>query len=264
MEGHGGPFVLMPALILIGMLPFSLLLFVKSIWKSIKIDDLAVYAAICVLTTTLFFSISGTKLPNYIMPAYPMLAIFIGSIVLHVRSFPTWWVWTTALLPFFLILVILIGFHLHPQLELSHSHIILGTLGCLAIACLKYIKNFTTQTPSDIVTIGIRWGIFSLLVFSTYLPYVASQSPVQNAFHKIPDLAHSCQYYGQFDPAFPFYLDQNIDTYQLEDPSIAQPKYIISTAKHKSAILAQGKYRLVFIKRDLFENRINHIWELEQ
>ena len=81
-ESHGGGFLYYLPVLLIGLLPFSALilkgvLFIKKLkFKS----DLKLFLFIWFLFVFVFFSLSGTKLPHYVIYGYTPLFIF-GSLV---------------------------------------------------------------------------------------------------------------------------------------------------------------------------------------
>ncbi|HEX7450004.1 MAG TPA: glycosyltransferase family 39 protein [Pirellulales bacterium] len=80
MEGHRGPIVYYLPAVLFGFFPWSILL-PAAVWRlrrRLKTDP--AWAAYLFLTCWAgvwigFFSISGTKLPSYVLPAYPALAV---------------------------------------------------------------------------------------------------------------------------------------------------------------------------------------------
>ncbi len=85
MENHRGPFVYYVPVVLMGTLPWSVFL-PLAVWRSAQrlrmkgtghASDLflVVWAAAWIG----FFSMAKTKLPNYVLPAYPALALLVGS-----------------------------------------------------------------------------------------------------------------------------------------------------------------------------------------
>jgi 4-amino-4-deoxy-L-arabinose transferase-like glycosyltransferase len=89
MEGHGGPIVYYVAALMIGFLPWSLLLIPSLIGavRRIRRDDPwapgLVFAACWLGVYIGIFSLAGTKLPSYITPAYPAAALLVGCYVYH-------------------------------------------------------------------------------------------------------------------------------------------------------------------------------------
>ncbi|MBY0229285.1 MAG: glycosyltransferase family 39 protein [Gemmataceae bacterium] len=82
MEGHSGSYFYYLLVLLPGLLPWSAFLApaLHHAWKGRgSTDGLAVKFLLCWAATFLvFFSLASTKLPNYILPAYPALALLAG------------------------------------------------------------------------------------------------------------------------------------------------------------------------------------------
>ena len=72
MESHSGNVFYYVPIVLLGVLPYTTVLLgtlarFKTLWR----DDLSRYALIWFLFVFIFFSLSGTKLPGYILPLFP-------------------------------------------------------------------------------------------------------------------------------------------------------------------------------------------------
>jgi 4-amino-4-deoxy-L-arabinose transferase-like glycosyltransferase len=87
MEGHGGIYFLSLVYLLAGLLPFSVLL-IQSItyWLKKKNSPNTLFLVLFVLIFTLFFSLSGTQLPNYVLPVYPASAILMASFIVQTSA----------------------------------------------------------------------------------------------------------------------------------------------------------------------------------
>jgi 4-amino-4-deoxy-L-arabinose transferase-like glycosyltransferase len=83
--GHPQPFYFFFVIAIAGIAPWSFFLIPAAArLKSLKprgdrLDALLVFAWIWVAVPLLFFSVSGSKLPGYILPVFPALAIIIGA-----------------------------------------------------------------------------------------------------------------------------------------------------------------------------------------
>lgn len=75
LPGIGDLFLYVPILFVL-MIPWSL--FIPKSWPKRDSDTLMKYLAAWALIVFVFFSMSGTKLPNYILPAFVPLAILVG------------------------------------------------------------------------------------------------------------------------------------------------------------------------------------------
>ena len=94
LEGHGGPIVYYLPAILIGLLPWSLWLpaALAGAWRRVRaatVDrtDLVLLSWIGVYVGV--FSLAGTKLPSYVLPCYPALAVLIGRHVARSERLPS-------------------------------------------------------------------------------------------------------------------------------------------------------------------------------
>ncbi len=83
MEGHGGPYVYYLIVLLPGLLPWSVFL-APAAWdawnrRADEADGGPMKLLLCWAAVYLvFFSAASTKLPNYILPAYPAAALMLG------------------------------------------------------------------------------------------------------------------------------------------------------------------------------------------
>jgi membrane-associated phospholipid phosphatase len=78
-SGHEGPWYYYLIVILAGFFPWSAFLpaAVKSAWKERR-DDLPLFLLIWIAAVLVFFSLAQTKLPNYIAPLLPPMALLVG------------------------------------------------------------------------------------------------------------------------------------------------------------------------------------------
>jgi Dolichyl-phosphate-mannose-protein mannosyltransferase len=80
-SGHKGPWFFYIPVLLIGSFPWCLFLpalLYRMVQLKGKLPEFVRYAAIWFGVTFLFFSAAGTKLPTYILPGLPALAILLG------------------------------------------------------------------------------------------------------------------------------------------------------------------------------------------
>jgi len=91
LESHGGSYFYYIPVLLVGFLPFTtpLLKALYRIKNNIK-EPLFLYLFIWFAFVFLFFSLSGTKLPHYIIYGYTPLFIFIGHTMAHSKK-PLGW-----------------------------------------------------------------------------------------------------------------------------------------------------------------------------
>jgi 4-amino-4-deoxy-L-arabinose transferase-like glycosyltransferase len=89
MEGHGGSILFYPAAILVGFFPWSVFAapLLIHVWRKLRGDQPwrwgYIFAACWVGVYVGVFSIARTKLPSYITPMYPGLALLAGCFMHH-------------------------------------------------------------------------------------------------------------------------------------------------------------------------------------
>lgn len=265
MEGHGS-FFLLPALIsIVGLLPFSgyLPALIKNHpWKNS--NGLIRFAVLAFLIIILFFSISSTLLPNYVMPAYPMLAVLLGFVLarwnLHLSK--GFLIFNGILLLALMVLIIYAN-EIDPIFHWQKSQLlVLFVPFCLALwPLIRKVKAIHFVVGA--------WMSFAVLLFGTFLPTLAKQDPVQEAFRLFDLKAEECVYFERFSPAFTFYLDAPLESVRgkddfeerIKDPHL---KYVISTKRYHDFLSKNEDLRLVFSKKDLFESRVTEIWALKR
>ncbi|HWO42727.1 MAG TPA: glycosyltransferase family 39 protein [Candidatus Eisenbacteria bacterium] len=114
--GHSQPGYYFFAVLSIGFLPWTLLLtlVVRDCWER-PLDDATVFLANWVVVPLLFFSLSNSKLPHYVLPVYPPLSIIAGRSLHRILRDPRatrGWVlslpWVTLAAAFLVFLVALL------------------------------------------------------------------------------------------------------------------------------------------------------------
>lgn len=211
MEGHGGLPVITWAFVLLGLLPFSFFIvqgFVQG-WKQKRQNDFILFSFVVSSVFVLFFSFSGTKLPNYTMPAYPfigvLLAFYLNRVLnknLSEKAYKiSLWVLfgLTLLMPIGGYIALSIAEkQLYPVRFVSIFLLILP-LGC--ILSLIYLRQ--KKVTESILAIGLSAMLLSMGLFSFVYPKLVEQSPVVKAKQVMTTDTNAILYKG-FDPAFLF------------------------------------------------------------
>jgi 4-amino-4-deoxy-L-arabinose transferase-like glycosyltransferase len=80
--GRSNPWYYFLVVIGLGFLPWSLLLpvIVKRLWQK-TLDHIDLFLVLWVILPLVLFSASNSKLPHYILPIYPALAILVGEVI---------------------------------------------------------------------------------------------------------------------------------------------------------------------------------------
>ncbi|HBL78123.1 MAG: hypothetical protein A2W90_13635 [Bacteroidetes bacterium GWF2_42_66] len=259
MEGHGGIFLITFAYILVGMFPFSTFL-VQAYRNAIKNrhDHFVLFSIISASVIILFFSFSGTKLPNYTVPSYPFLAVILG---VYFSGFPEL---KTNIKPSYISLLIIgiclvpaliAGFQFDPILKDIKSvawYFLPASIGIFAGFYFFIQKKSTT----GILVTGSSAILTSLLFFLFVFPRIDAQNPVQKSILLLE--GKEVRYFQKFNPSYSFYLKKPIPEISENEIESFFEKYpdgiLISVKKKLEAIQLPENTEVFFSSHDLFES----------
>ncbi len=263
-EGHGGTFLIAPLFVFFGLFPFSVFL-PRAIYfiKRNKEQKVLLFALIVGVITTVFFSISSTRMPNYTAPVYPFLAILLGAFLSTIKKHK---IMPELIVLFMLsILIVIAGYYaLHLENYLTHFKTLLlflltGAIGSLIALFLYKRKRWNTLIP----IIGYSFIIVSFSISYIVFYQIQKENPVTMSL-PIIDKNEPIAYYKKFNPSYPFYLEkkitpleniQNIRDFLENNPNAC----VISTKKSLREVDYSQFAIKVFEKKDVFENRITVI-----
>ncbi len=271
MEGHGGFFLQVPLLVLVGLLPFSLFFPQAAFhaWKQ-RENNLLKFGLLVITVFIVFFSFSKTKLPSYPAPCFPFVALLLGNFLaqtIEKKAMPKAYRLVAALvIGVVLTLAIPLGVYIGVSQDASLSHLSwvsvwfailpLGTIAALVFALRQ-------QWEKAYITLGGAF-VLLMLLFNYYLfPQFDKENPVKLATDVMQKEPHPVAYYGRMNPAFAFYMDKTIP--KLENIEAVrsflerhQQAYLITTEKHwpspQDIRLQQEELELIVRKKDLFES----------
>ena len=109
--GRYQPWYYFVPVLLFGMLPWTVLMFDTLVrtWRGsvqqIKAFSAERFLLVWAVFIYFFFSISGSKLPSYLLPMFPALALLMGKQIAEMRSTRLFWL----ILPSLVVIVILLG-----------------------------------------------------------------------------------------------------------------------------------------------------------
>lgn len=275
MEGHGGlPFITW-AFVLLGLLPYSFFIiqgFVHS-WKKRNTNNFILFSFLVSATFVLFFSISGTKLPNYPMPTYPFIGILIAfylnrildkSISLKGYKISLWVLFIiTVLMP--------VGGYIalayaEPQLHsVRFSSFLLLILPVGSGMALIYLKK--RKILESIISLGFASMFLTLELFSFIYPRLTAQSPVSLAASEI-DTEGKAMLYKGYDPAFLFNFQRTFPFSDDKETALRFLKenpgaYIITKEKFFNSEWNDVDSEILLKQKSLFENYTTIIFRLK-
>ena len=254
MEGHSGNVLYYFPVVLLGVLPYTSVLLstlsrVKSLWR----DDLGRYALLWFGFVFIFFSISSTKLPHYIVYGYGGLLILMA---LSSERLPgRGWLLLPPLLLFLALLSLpeVIGFAL-PTLRDAYVHDMLAhyteyfTAGYrwffLAAAAVTVYFMIDTRLPK--LSKLYASGLLTVLGFSAFvMPVVGAlqQAPIKEAALFAKQHDYSVVMWRLNTPSFDVYSERLVEK---RDP---RPDDVVLT---KSIYLSQlGKVDVLYQKNGI-------------
>ncbi|MFT4033038.1 MAG: glycosyltransferase family 39 protein [Siphonobacter sp.] len=270
MEGHGGIFLLTPLYVMVGLLPFSIFIpqGLKMVWKNREQEPALLFSFTIALFIVLFFSFSGTKLPNYTVPSYPFFAVLIGWGLDKILSDKaSWHVLRPSLITYGIIAAILpLAFFFGLKFDPAVSHlagwaVIFLTFPIGAIAAWRRYKH--AQLKRMFWALSISFIITAILFFQMAYPIVDRENPVSQTLSYVKP-EQKIFAYKQFNPAYVFYLDSSVEVYQtLEELKQAlrteRDAIVLSRAEYIPELESVEQLQEIARKRDLFETPITVI-----
>ncbi len=270
MEGHGGgPWVTL-GYVIGGTIPFSALFFFRARRLNALLkpkNDFLLFAAVSVGVIVLFFTFSGTKLPNYTVTAYPFIAILTGSIInrmtqsSNLRSINTFAYISAILLALISILPFFIfqsRQELHIFREAAVGLLIAGVVSLCLVIGILFRKN---QGSDPIIAAGMGFYLFSVAFLYFSVPALDRFNPVLNA--DIQAMRQNKTYYFKiYNPAFSFYLRKKIENIETIT-SIPGKGFVITREKHLQEFDRMDiPYTVMHKQKDLFENPVTVVLQI--
>lgn len=224
MEGHSGPMVYYVAAICLGFFPWTSFLIV-ALWQTIgraRRERNPAWQDVFLLSWvgvyTVFFSFSGTKLPNYVLPCYPALAVLTGRMLDRwARTSPD--VGPRTLQTLFgggigVGIIWLIAFPLVTQRSLPDaSPSALAGIIPLAVGVIAFWLVRRQRWQAAITTFACGGLAFYVSVFGMVVPQVSryqASEPVTRLIHNELGKSNVVGALNCFTPSLVFYAGQEV------------------------------------------------------
>jgi 4-amino-4-deoxy-L-arabinose transferase-like glycosyltransferase len=259
-EGHGGSILLIPLFVFGGLLPMAVFLIdslkVRAIMKINPLWQLSVFV---VFVTILFFSIAGTKLPNYPMPCYPFIAVLLGCCVNQMIKYRP----TTGKLSLWFLLLVNVGLLAGAILGLSTEAALVDVnkwafIFVIPIMATLYslVLIYTKNLKYALYALCVCYIPFNLVALSFAYPSVYRQNPVAKTIHLLaPD--EQLYAFKTYNPAYNFYTSRPIKVIHNERSlhqlfeEIPEAKVISREGELNS--LSSYNVKIIAKEKDLFE-----------
>ncbi len=223
MEGHrGNPLLFYPAAILVGFFPWSSLTIPVVIWIVGRRQDSRYDArfAFCLAWVGVYitaFSLAGTKLPSYVTPTYPALALMVGHFVAQWPESSVgparWWSqWSAVTLVVVgLLLVIALPWAAHVYLPGEER---LGAIGLILLlgGLLCWTQFRGKQLEAGLQRMALTAVCFVVALFGWVAPRVSSHQQIQQllATARAIDATAPLATLDVHEPSWVFYAGQSI------------------------------------------------------
>jgi 4-amino-4-deoxy-L-arabinose transferase-like glycosyltransferase len=270
MEGHGGLFIIVSIVVLLGMLPASI--FIGEAMKNFRSrfsDPFLKMAFSVVAVFIVFYSISSTKLPNYAMPCYPFVAILLGYLINK-----NWDQEKNAkLYPFIILLIINIALPVAGYLGIKNevntkgmenmaAFLLLLTLAAILAFYFMLRKNFRKA----LISLIILYSLFNFVLLNYLYPTVYKQNPMSKTIDTIMKYEHVVAY-QIFHPSFTYYLPDRVKVFKNLDSLkiyLSENKAAVISRKNFAEELKSIQLKEVYSIHDLFEGNTTIVYDNSQ
>ncbi|TBR19850.1 MAG: glycosyltransferase family 39 protein [Chitinophagaceae bacterium] len=255
MEGHSGLFIIVPLFVFLGLLPASV--FIGESLKNFKqqFKDSFLKMALCVLVIfILFYSISGTKLPNYPMPCYPFLAIILGHFFTTILECKN----RTKNYPSIILLFVNLALPIAAFIGIKNE---IATSGMENIAIvfallttgsfIGFWFNAKNNFKKSLIGIFIFYFLFNILFFNWVYPKIYNQNPMSKTIATIKKFENVVAY-QIFHPSFAYYLPNRVPVYYSLD---SLQKFL---SNNKAVVISRSKFSEELKKINLKELAVEH------
>lgn len=219
LEGHGGIFLLIPLFIFLGMLPasvFSLEAFRKG--NQLYTDSFLRFALTAFGAYLIFYSFSGTKLPNYPFPSYPFLAILLGNYFNKTLDKGRMR-WYPLLLLLVITIALTIGAYYGIQSEsATRSEASLSVFAILLVIGAGLALYFAIKKKASLVlgSLFIFYMVFHLFFLHLLYPRLYHNNPLNQTIETVKQY-DTVVGYKNFQPSYTFYLPNRIHEFDHAD-----------------------------------------------
>ena len=251
-EGHSGSIFYYLPVIIIGTLPHcGLLIPLIRKFRNLLKDDLLRYCLIWTGVVLVLFSLAGTKLPHYILGAFPALFILYGYVYEKLEHFRTYlipaalFLWILVVAPLGIPWILPMVRDRFAACMMASGEPLFGTGYYLTGVILAGIVTllFFLRISSGSIKPAIVVSIVYLILMNTVLmPRVGElmQSPVKEAAQVAAGLPDKVVMWGHSLPSFMFYTRKFV---QMRHPA---PGDLLLTKESKLSEI--GPYKMIYEK----------------
>ncbi len=222
---RGGPLYYFVPVLLAGMLPWSLFIprSIIALWRVTELRLFFIFS----LVVFVFFSLSGSKLPPYILPAFPAISLILGYLFSNYRNRRI--AWPAEILFYQLLLAMLCGagllalsgrlwglLDLSPmtidllrQTRLLWLGLTVASAVLLLLLCVRGMRRFKALFPAL-----IAFSLALILLILLHTPAIDRLNTTKQLAQIIRERQRLAEVtvvnYGSFDQTLPFYMRQKV------------------------------------------------------
>ena len=240
----------------VSFLPYSFLVYVALFWALRKKDDVLVFASVWFLTFLVAFSLVKMKLPLYIMPSFPAMALLVGSFLANNAQ-------TKVVKGASLFLTLLITLAVVAGAFLLELNILFLAVSLLLPLSVLFIRRF------ELAPALAGFGLL-LYISGALLPAVEKHRPYREIGEAVRKTDPSIKFYemGAFHYNLPFYSDRVV--HKAHSPSSIKGPALLLVREDLYNCKPLGSWRIYkgseskFIKflRDIKRNRNFYTFKL--
>jgi 4-amino-4-deoxy-L-arabinose transferase-like glycosyltransferase len=239
MEGHGGLFIIVPIVVLLGLLPASV--FIGEALKNFRTryNESFLKLAFCVSAVFIvFYSISSTKLPNYAMPCYPFVAVMLGYYINEALKEKI----KTRSYPFIILLIINIALPIAGYYGIKNE---VNTKGMennavfLLILTLAVVIGFyfllRRNLKGAFISLFVFYTLFNIVFLNYLYPAIYQKNPMSQTIDSVKKFDKVVAY-QIFHPSFTYYLSERVKVFKDLD------SLKIYLTENKAAVISRKKF----------------------
>jgi 4-amino-4-deoxy-L-arabinose transferase-like glycosyltransferase len=240
MEGHGGSaFLFYPIALLVGFFPWSVFavpVMVSTVrqWQAPAGHRSAIILILCWMAVFIgVFSAARTKLPSYITPCYPAVALLVGQFVVawmrDPRTVPLYWIRAAMVCLGLVGVGALIGVPLAAKRFLPEEQW-LAVLGLVPLAMAGWGLYFVQRGQTERVIRGFALG--SILLMTAGFAWGAARVDSHRQFDTLVEVVQEhaavaeIGTLGVTEPSWVYYLGRPLDHLSASAESLAPPARI--------------------------------------
>lgn len=257
MDGHRGNFLFYPVSVIVGFFPFSifwlpaLLDGIKQLKLKSKLEDGHLFAFCWVGVYLALFSLAKTKLPSYVTPCYPGVALTIGVFVSRwsAQEFDLSKIWhrliygSLAVVGLVLMIALPIVAHFYvPEEKL------LGLLGLIPFCGGLYalLAAEKVQIRKSVIATGCTAVMISTALFAFAADQVDDHRHldqfVELIFQGEPADRVDVFSYAETEGSWVFYARQQVE--YIDNPQLAAEKLLLNSESNRTRVLVTSKERM--------------------